>query len=46
MGIMLDKAQLLSLLMEEAPLLVIQTCYDCFFMQHDDLKVSKQQLKA
>lgn len=48
MGIMLDKAQLLlSPLTEEAHLLVIQTCCDCFFMQRDDrLKVSKQQLKA
>ena len=48
MGIMLDKAQLLlSPLMEEVHLLVIQTCYNCFFMQRDNqLKVSKQQLKA
>lgn len=48
MGIMLDKAQLLlSPLMEEMHLLVIQTCYNCFFVQRDNqLKVSKQQLKA
>lgn len=42
MGIMLDKAQLLlSPLMEAAHLLIIQTCYNCFFMQcNDQLKVS------
>jgi len=48
MGILLHKAQLLlSPLMEEVHLLVIQTCRNCFFVQRgNQLKVSKQQLKA
>lgn len=48
MGIMSDKAQsLVSPLTEEVHLLVIETCYNCFFVERDNqLKVSKQQLKA
>lgn len=48
MGIMLNKAWLLlPPLTEEVHLLVIQTCYNCSFVQHDNqLKVSKYQLKA